>query len=161
MANNMEMKDILALSLKDVPLLSVRTINVLKRDGIETLGDLVSKNHSDLLRIRDLGRRSLNEIEVALENLGFQYSPINNQSLMTNKPTKPIKVVPPATPTKEELELKRIAYFAQRREGIAVHILGSLLQNNPGVNGEDVIIKAVDLTDKLLEKLYPKPEDKK
>ena len=67
----------------------------------------------------------------------------------------------PQPPTEEELMAKRLAYFAQRREGIAVHILGSLLQNNPGVKGEDVVIKAVDLTDKLLEKLYPKPEDKK
>lgn len=89
---------------------------------------------------------------------------------MANKPTKPIKLSPKMTneqmqelakKQEEELEMKRLAYFAQRREGIAVNILGSLLQNNPGVKGEDVIIKAVYLTDTLLEKLYPKPEDKK
>ena len=89
---------------------------------------------------------------------------------MTNKPRNPIKLSPKMTneqmqelakKQEEEQMAKRLAYFAQRREGIAVHILGSLLQNNPGVKGEDVIIKAVDLTDKLLEKLYPKPEDKK
>ena len=141
MANNMEMKDILALSLKDVPHLSMRTINVLNRNGIETLGDLVSKKHSDLLKIWDLGRRGINEIEVALENLGFQYSPINNQSLMANKPTRPIKVATPKPPTEEEMMVKRLAYFAQRREQISLAILCSLLQNNPGVNGEDVIIK--------------------
>ena len=155
------MKDILALSLKDVPLLSMRTINVLNRNGIETLGDLVSQKHSDLLKIRDLGRRSLNEIEVALENLGFQYSPINNQSLMANKPTRPIKVATPKPPTEEEMMVKRLAYFAQRREQISLAILCSLLQNNPGIKGDDVIIKALDIADGFLEKLYPKPEDKK
>lgn len=86
---------------------------------------------------------------------------------MANKPTKPIKVVPPATPTKEELELKRIAYFAQRREGIAVNILGSMMRGaitNKDVTNYDcksLVELSVEMTDRLLERLYPKPEDKK
>ena len=84
---------------------------------------------------------------------------------MANKPTKPLKIVNNATPTKEEMELKRIAYFAQRREGIAVHILGSLIRGRvPGTTKagfKEYVDLSVDLTDQLLEKLYPKPEDKK
>ena len=80
---------------------------------------------------------------------------------MANKPTRPIKVATPKPPTEEEMMAKRLAYFAQRREQISLAILCSLLQNNPGVKGEDVIIKALDIADRLLEKLYPKPEDKK
>ena len=86
---------------------------------------------------------------------------------MANKPTKPIKVVPPATPTKEELDMKRIAYFAQRREGIATNILCSMMQGaitNKDVTNYDcksLVDLSVEMTDSLLEKLYPKPEDKK
>ena len=81
---------------------------------------------------------------------------------MANKPTRHIKVATPKPPTEEEMMSKRLAYFAQRREQISLAILCSLLQNNPGVNGEDVIIKALDIADGFLEKLYPvKPEDKK
>ena len=85
---------------------------------------------------------------------------------MTNKPTKPIKVVPPATPTKDELEMKRLAYFAQRREGIAVNILTSLCRGNGFAYPKDqdnfgqLVDLSVEMTDRLLEKLYPKPEDK-
>lgn len=86
---------------------------------------------------------------------------------MANKPTKPIRVVPPATPTKEKLEMKRLAYFAQRREGIATNILCSMMQGaitNKDVTNYDcksLVDLSVEMTDRLLEKLYPKPEDKK
>lgn len=86
---------------------------------------------------------------------------------MANKPTRPIKVVAPATPTKEELEMKRLAYFAQRREGIAVNILTSLCRGNGFAYPKDqdnfgqLVDLSVEMTDRLLEKLYPKPEDKK
>ena len=161
------MKDILALSLKDVPLLCMRTINVLNRNGIETLGDLVSQKHSDLLKIRDLGRRSLNEIEVAMENLGFQYSPINNQSLMANKPTKPIRLAPQ---TKEEQEMQIARFFANKREQFAINILANIVKGNAFAYPKDqdkesflaVTELAVEMADRLLEKLYPvKLEDKK
>ena len=68
-------------------------------------------------------------------------------------------------PTKEELELKRIAYFAQRREGIATNILCSLTHGREPGTSEDGLMEYVDISvkmaDRLLEKLYPKPEDKK
>lgn len=86
---------------------------------------------------------------------------------MANKPTKPIKVVPPATPTKDELEMKRLAYFAQRREGIAVNILTSLCRGNGFAYPKDqdnfgqLVDLSVEMTDRLLEKLYHKPEEKK
>ena len=161
------MKDILALSLKDVPLLSIRTINVLKRKGIETLGDLVSKNHSDLLKIWDLGRRGLNEIEVALENLGFQYSPINNQSLMANKPTKPVHHAKVFTPEQiqEQKKNQALAMLVQKRETFAVNILCHLVHgwnyvSTDKVTALDLVDRAVEMADHLLEKLYPVKEDK-
>ena len=86
---------------------------------------------------------------------------------MANKPTKPIKVVPPATPTEEELMAKRLAYFAQKREGIAVTILASICRGSGFDFSRMVdhtnewVDKSVEMTDRLLEKLYPKPEEKK
>ena len=86
---------------------------------------------------------------------------------MANKPTKPIKVVTPATPTKDELMAKRLAYFAQRREGIATSILCGLMQGRAkGILKADYmeyVDLSIEMTDRLLEKLYPapKPEGKK
>ena len=86
---------------------------------------------------------------------------------MANKPTRPIKVATPKPPTEEEMMAKRLAYFAQRREGIATNILCSMMQG--AITNKDVtnynckflVDLSVEMTDRLLEKLYPKPEDKK
>ena len=51
--------------------LSVRSLNCLKNDGIECLGDLVIKNESDMLRTPNFGRKSLNEIKIQLEAMGL------------------------------------------------------------------------------------------
>lgn len=86
---------------------------------------------------------------------------------MTNKPNKPLKVVPPKTPTKDEEMMKRIAYFAQRREQMAVTILASIVRGNAFAYPKDqdkvsflgVADLAVEMADRLLEKLYPKPKE--
>lgn len=52
-----------------------------------------------------------------------------------------------------------LKFFAQRRETFSINILCSLLRNNPGIHPDDVIIKAVYLADKLMEKLYPIKDD--
>ena len=70
-------------------------------------------------------------------------------------------------PTEAELMAKRLAYFAQKREGIAVAILASLCKGNGFAYPKDqdnfgqLVDLSVEMTDRLLEKLYPKPEDKK
>ena len=46
--------------------LSVRAMNALRSEGIETIGDLVSRQESDLLKTPNLGRKSLQEIKDAL-----------------------------------------------------------------------------------------------
>jgi len=59
----------------DVPIeeleLSVRSYNCLKRDKINTLADLVSRSEADLLRIRNFGRRSVDEVIERLAVLGL------------------------------------------------------------------------------------------
>ena len=52
--------------------LSIRSTNCLLRGGIETVPDLLSKSREDLLKIRNLGKISLKEIEARLDVLGYE-----------------------------------------------------------------------------------------
>ena len=68
---------------------------------------------------------------------------------------------PIAKPLTEEEKRQQIAQILmQKRETFSLNILCSLLHNNPGIHPEDVITKAVEMADKLMEKLYPIKEDK-
>ncbi len=51
--------------------LSVRSFNCLKRAGISTVEDLISKSEEDMMRVRNLGRKSLDEVINKLASLGF------------------------------------------------------------------------------------------
>ncbi|MBQ9874152.1 MAG: DNA-directed RNA polymerase subunit alpha [Thermoguttaceae bacterium] len=51
--------------------LSVRTTNCLDERGISTIGDLLKRNRSDLLKIPNFGEKTLEEVFIALEKLGF------------------------------------------------------------------------------------------
>ncbi|MBQ9573671.1 MAG: DNA-directed RNA polymerase subunit alpha [Synergistaceae bacterium] len=55
--------------------LSIRSTNCLLRGGIETVPDLLSKSREDLLKIRNLGKISLKEIEARLDVLGYELQP--------------------------------------------------------------------------------------
>ena len=81
---------------------------------------------------------------------------------MYTKAKKTISHVTPQRPLSLDERKQRIMQIlAQKRESFSISILCSLLQNNPGVKNEDVIIKAVSLADGLMEKLYPMPEEGK
>lgn len=58
--------DIHSLSI-EVLLLSVRSINCLKRDKINTIGDLLARTPEDLLKIRNFGNKSLEEVKEKLK----------------------------------------------------------------------------------------------
>src|SRR6476620_10884146 len=51
--------------------LSVRSYNCLKREGINTVGDLVQKSESELMDIRNFGQKSIDEVKAKLEELGL------------------------------------------------------------------------------------------
>ena len=51
--------------------LSVRSYNCLKNANIQTISELVQKNDSEMLKTRNFGRKSLNEIKEILENMGL------------------------------------------------------------------------------------------
>ncbi|MBP8855474.1 MAG: DNA-directed RNA polymerase subunit alpha [Oscillospiraceae bacterium] len=51
--------------------LSVRSFNCLKRAGINTVEDLINKSEDEMMKVRNLGRKSLEEVIAKLESLGF------------------------------------------------------------------------------------------
>ncbi len=53
--------------------LSVRSSNCLRAANIQTLSELVSKTESDMLKYRNFGRKSLNELNAILEELGLSF----------------------------------------------------------------------------------------
>lgn len=55
--------------------LSIRSENCLLRGGIHTLGELLQRSRDDLLKIRNLGKISLTEIEKKLTSLGYALKP--------------------------------------------------------------------------------------
>jgi len=66
-----EKKDkVLEMTIEELDL-SQRAFNCLKRAGINTVGDLVQKTEEDLMRVRNLGKKSLEEVQQKLESLGF------------------------------------------------------------------------------------------
>lgn len=55
--------------------LSVRSYNCLKRAGINTLEDLTSKTEEEMMKVRNLGRKSLDEVIEKLQSMGLDLSP--------------------------------------------------------------------------------------
>ena len=51
--------------------LSVRAFNCLKRAGVNSVGDLINKSPEEMMKVRNLGKKSLEEVMSKLEALGF------------------------------------------------------------------------------------------
>ncbi|MEG1608429.1 MAG: DNA-directed RNA polymerase subunit alpha, partial [Clostridia bacterium] len=60
----------LETSIEDLDL-SVRSYNCLKRAGIHTVQDLTKKSEDDMLKVRNLGKKSLEEVIKKIKDLGF------------------------------------------------------------------------------------------
>ena len=98
---------------------------------------------------------------------------------MANKPNQRIKPIPVQRPlTDEEKQARAMQFLAQKREQYAINILHGLCSNPKTLedrvvvssrggqhteisNAEKVVNLAVDMADKLLEKLYPIKEESK
>ncbi|MGI8434708.1 MAG: DNA-directed RNA polymerase subunit alpha [Nocardioidaceae bacterium] len=60
----------LALPVEDLNL-TVRSYNCLKREGIHTVGELLSRSEQDLLDIRNFGSKSIDEVKAKLQEMGL------------------------------------------------------------------------------------------
>lgn len=68
----LHMRQLLKSKLVDMDL-SVRALNCLKAADVETLGELVVFNKTDLLKFRNFGKKSLTELDDLLENLNLSF----------------------------------------------------------------------------------------
>jgi DNA-directed RNA polymerase subunit alpha len=57
--------------------LSVRSYNCLKRAGIQTVQELAAKSEDDMIKVRNLGKKSLKEVKEKLIELGLGFKPID------------------------------------------------------------------------------------
>ena len=64
----------LEMTIEDLDL-SVRAYNCLKRAGINTVSELVQRNQEDMMKVRNLGKKSLEEVEQKLQALGLGLRP--------------------------------------------------------------------------------------
>ena len=61
---------VLEMTIEELDL-SVRSFNCLKRAGINTVEDLISKSEEEMMKVRNLGKKSLEEVIAKLRSLGF------------------------------------------------------------------------------------------
>lgn len=61
---------VLEMTIEELDL-SVRSFNCLKRAGINTVGDIIDKSEDDMMKVRNLGRKSLEEVVWKMASLGF------------------------------------------------------------------------------------------
>ncbi len=65
---------VLEMTIEELDL-SVRSYNCLKRAGINTVEDLIARTEEDMMKVRNLGRKSLEEVVQKLEALGLSLAP--------------------------------------------------------------------------------------
>ena len=68
--NDKAQATVLSMTIEEMDF-SVRSFNCLKRAGINTVEDLISKSEDDMMKVRNLGRKSLEEVVNKLESLGL------------------------------------------------------------------------------------------
>ena len=64
---------VLEMSIEELEL-SVRSFNCLKRAGISTVEDLTSKTETDMMKVRNLGKKSFDEVTAKLHSLGLDFA---------------------------------------------------------------------------------------
>ena len=64
---------VLETSIEELEL-SVRSFNCLKRAGIATVEDLTNRSESDMMKVRNLGKKSLDEVTAKLHSLGLSFA---------------------------------------------------------------------------------------
>ncbi|MCG4607535.1 DNA-directed RNA polymerase subunit alpha, partial [Bifidobacterium longum] len=60
---------VLEMTIEELDL-SVRSYNCLKRAGINTVQELANKSEEEMMKVRNLGRKSLEEVQLKLDELG-------------------------------------------------------------------------------------------
>lgn len=64
---------VLEMSIEELEL-SVRSFNCLKRAGIATVEDLTNKSEAEMMKVRNLGKKSFDEVTAKLRSLGLNFA---------------------------------------------------------------------------------------
>ena len=99
-----QMNEVLNRSVEELEL-SVRSYNCLKNANIQTIGDLVQKTEAEMLRTKNFGRKSLNEIKEILSGLSLSFGMrFDSQGRLLSPSGQPVAVdVQPAGQSGEEI----------------------------------------------------------
>ncbi len=73
-----EKEKVLEMNIDELEL-SVRSYNCLKRAGINTVEELTNRTPEDMMKVRNLGRKSLEEVLAKLKELGLHLNPLDEQ----------------------------------------------------------------------------------
>ena len=93
-----QMNEVLNRSVEELEL-SVRSYNCLKNANIQTIGDLVQKTEAEMLRTKNFGRKSLNEIKEILAGLGLTFGmKFDGQGRLVSPSGAPASIGTPITP---------------------------------------------------------------
>jgi DNA-directed RNA polymerase subunit alpha len=85
------LRELLSESVEELEL-SVRSANCLKTANIRTIGDLVRKTESDMLKYKNFGRKSLNEIKEILNGMGLSFGTDVDTILAKENPSSAVRV---------------------------------------------------------------------
>lgn len=96
-----KMNEVLNRSVEELEL-SVRSYNCLKNANIQTIGELVQKTEAEMLRTKNFGRKSLNEIKEILANMGLSLGMrIDAHGRLVSPPAQPAGMIPDYGPEDE------------------------------------------------------------
>ena len=113
---------LLEMTIDDLDL-SVRSFNCLKRANINTVDDLINKSQGDMMKVRNLGRKSLEEVLNKMAELGTQLAHVDG-----GVPNMRIVL-----PSLSEYNIGGLLYFFEKACGISGYLLGVNPFNQPGV----------------------------
>jgi DNA-directed RNA polymerase subunit alpha len=99
-----QMNEVLNRSVEELEL-SVRSYNCLKNANIQTIGDLVQKTEAEMLRTKNFGRKSLNEIKEILGNLGLSFGmKFDSQGRLVAPAAGSTPALPPPGPDEDDAQ---------------------------------------------------------
>ena len=99
-----QMNEVLNRSVEELEL-SVRSYNCLKNANIQSIGDLVQKSEAEMLRTKNFGRKSLNEIKEILASLGLTFGmKFDAQGRLMSPSGTPASIGTPITPDLDTIE---------------------------------------------------------
>src|SRR6202142_2414563 len=99
-----QMNEVLNRSVEELEL-SVRSYNCLKNANIQSIGDLVQKTEAEMLRTKNFGRKSLNEIKEILSGLGLTFGmKFDAQGRLVSPSGAPAQIGTPLSPSEYSID---------------------------------------------------------